>query len=198
MILAIETAGYACSVALVDGRQLIAEAHEDLRRGHAERLIPMLSSLPDGGRADAIVVGCGPGSFTGVRVGISAARALGLAWHVPVTGCNSLAFVAAEIMAMEAHLPGITIVMEGGHGEVFVQGFGADEAPLVSLNYAAAAVHLAGLMIAGNAAHRFQQDGVRASDARAASVRFLDAADRQLPPSPIYGRAPDAKPMAAP
>ena len=84
MILAIETAGFACSVALLDGPRLIAEAHEVLRRGHAERLIPMLSCLPDGGRADAIVVGCGPGSFTGVRVGIAAARVLGLAWHDPV------------------------------------------------------------------------------------------------------------------
>lgn len=198
MILAIETAGYACSVALLDGPRLIAEAHEVLRRGHAERLIPMLSSLPDGGRADAIVVGCGPGSFTGVRVGIAAARALGLAWHVPVTGCNSLALVAAEAMAMESSTPGITIVMEGGHGEVFVQGFGVDKAPLVSLSYADAEVHLAGLTIAGNAAHRFKHDDVRATDARAASVRFLEAADCQLPPSPTYGRSPDAKPMATP
>ena len=199
MILAIETAGFACSVALLDGRNLIAEAHEVLRRGHAERLIPMLASLPNGGRADAVVVGCGPGSFTGVRVGIAAARALGLAWNIPVTGCNSLALVAAEALALEPRVPGITIVMEGGHGEVFVQGFGGDEAPLCSLSYADAEVRLTGLQLAGNAAHRFSQDDrARAAAARAASIRFLDETDRQLPPRPMYGRAPDAKPMMLP
>ncbi|MBA3898514.1 MAG: tRNA (adenosine(37)-N6)-threonylcarbamoyltransferase complex dimerization subunit type 1 TsaB, partial [Sphingomonadaceae bacterium] len=54
MILAIETASAACSVALIDGSTIVAAAHEVVGRGHAERLLPMIAALPGGGRADAI------------------------------------------------------------------------------------------------------------------------------------------------
>ena len=85
-LLAIETATEACSVALFEDGQLRAHAHELVGRGHAERLIPMIGELPDRGRAETILVDCGPGSFTGVRVGLAAARGLGLAWAAPIHG----------------------------------------------------------------------------------------------------------------
>jgi tRNA threonylcarbamoyl adenosine modification protein YeaZ len=88
--LAIETAGTACSIALLDNDIIVAERHESVGRGHAERLIPWIAELPGGGRADRIIVGCGPGSFTGVRIGIAAARALGLGWGVAVMNLLSL------------------------------------------------------------------------------------------------------------
>ena len=75
MILVIDTATAACSVALLDGDRVFAERHEVVGRGHAERLVPMIAELPDGGRAEAILVDVGPGSFTGIRVGLAAARA---------------------------------------------------------------------------------------------------------------------------
>ncbi|MBC7985373.1 MAG: tRNA (adenosine(37)-N6)-threonylcarbamoyltransferase complex dimerization subunit type 1 TsaB, partial [Sphingomonadaceae bacterium] len=64
MLLVIDTATEACSVALFDGEALVAERHEMVGRGHAERLIPMIAELPGKGRADRILVDCGPGSFT--------------------------------------------------------------------------------------------------------------------------------------
>ena len=77
--LVIDTATRACSVALFDGKQLLAAQHEVIGRGHAERLLPLIAALPDNGKAEQIMVDVGPGSFTGIRVGVAAAKALGLA-----------------------------------------------------------------------------------------------------------------------
>ena len=86
--LVIDTATAACSVALIAGDQVIDRRHEVVGRGHAERLVPMIAELglggPGGGRAERILVDCGPGSFTGIRVGIAAARGLAIGWGVPV------------------------------------------------------------------------------------------------------------------
>jgi len=125
--LAIETATEACSVALFEGGELVASGYEVLGRGHAERLVPMISELPGKGRANRIVVSLGPGSFTGVRIGLAAARALGLAWQAEVCGYPTLALVAA--MARDAHPGPVTVCMTGGHGEWFVQEFGTDGMP---------------------------------------------------------------------
>src|SRR3546814_12928995 len=65
-------------------------------RGHAERLIPMIGDLLQGRRPGRILVDCGPGSFTGVRVGIAAARALALGWQVPVSAYSAMPLIAAS------------------------------------------------------------------------------------------------------
>ena len=64
-------------------------------RGHAERLLPMIEELLGGRRPTAILVDCGPGSFTGVRVGLAAAHGLAIGWRVPLAGYSSLALIAA-------------------------------------------------------------------------------------------------------
>jgi tRNA threonylcarbamoyl adenosine modification protein YeaZ len=151
--LAIDCATEACSAALFSDGALIEGRYEILGRGHAERLVPMIAELPDKGRAERIVVSLGPGSFTGVRIGLAAARALGLAWGAEVLGYPTLALVAA--MARQ-HNPGpVTVCMTGGHGEWFVQEFapnGHPERPLASLAPARAAELAAHGHVAGSQA----------------------------------------------
>lgn len=196
--LVIETATAACSVALIDAGAVVASAHEVVGRGHAERLLPMIAKLPDGGRADAILVDCGPGSFTGIRVGIAAARGLGLGWNVPVRGFSSLPLVAVAAFAADADLDRLAVVLEGGHGEVFMQPFARDPlvatADFASLPPAEAMARLDATAV-GNGV-RFLSEGGRERLPDAADVVLLPPALIDLPPRPIYGRAPDAKPMA--
>ncbi|MFM9853696.1 MAG: tRNA (adenosine(37)-N6)-threonylcarbamoyltransferase complex dimerization subunit type 1 TsaB [Sphingomonadaceae bacterium] len=199
LTLAIETAGAACSLALFDGTDLIAERHEVVGRGHAERLIPWIADFPDGGRADRIIIGCGPGSFTGVRIGVAAARALGLGWGIPVIGVSSLALIAAR--CDEASF---SVAVEGGHGEVFIQNF--SRSPLITTNAVVSlAPEQAGVLahdiIVGNGAARVVaargSGHARDGHARAAIARFLPNTQYLDAPRPIYGRAADAKPAYA-
>lgn len=179
----IETATTACSVALIDDGAVVASDAAVVGRGHAERLMPMIAALPDGGRADEIWVDCGPGSFTGIRVGIAAARGLGFGWAVPVRGFSSMALIAADWFARTGG-EAVTVVIEGGHGEVFVQPFAdnplRDVAPLLSVPRDAAVIV-----------------GPRAGDVPPDACNAVLLANAPLPARPIYGRSPDAKPMVA-
>ncbi|HEV2866248.1 MAG TPA: tRNA (adenosine(37)-N6)-threonylcarbamoyltransferase complex dimerization subunit type 1 TsaB [Allosphingosinicella sp.] len=202
MQLVIDSATASCSAALVGpGGELVDELHEVVGRGHAERLVPMIAELL-GGRAPAtILVDCGPGSFTGVRVGLSAAHGLAIGWGVPVFGYSSLALLAAASGATE-----VAAVMEAGHGELFVQAYAGDPlAPLgpeQSLRPAAAAETLGAELVVGSGAAALVaiRGYGRALNAlpRAADARLLPPALRRLSARPIYGRAPDAKPMIEP
>ena len=203
--LVIDTATAACSVALIEGDQLIAEFHEVVGRGHAERLMPMIAALPDGGRADAILADCGPGSFTGVRVGLAAARALALGWGVGVHGYSSMAVIAAAAAeAGDAAGASIGIALIGGHGELFVQRFAtAPVAALSALESLApdrAAAAIADTDVFGSGADQLvtARNTGSAHDRlpRAADARLLPALLTQLTPSPIYGRNADARPAA--
>jgi tRNA threonylcarbamoyladenosine biosynthesis protein TsaB len=202
-ILVIETAASACSVALIDHGSVLASVHEEVGRGHAERLIPMIASLPERGRANRILVDCGPGSFTGVRVGIAAARGLGLAWGIAVQGYSSLGLIAATADWEDADT--LAVAIAGGHGQLFVQRFSRDPmAPITataSLVPEKAAAALTDRIVAGNAAESLvalrgfgtAQPGALA----AAAVARMPASLLDLPAKPIYGRAPDAKPIAS-
>jgi tRNA threonylcarbamoyl adenosine modification protein YeaZ len=201
--LVIDSASEACSAALFDDAMLVDVRHEAIGRGHAERLVPLIAELKDGGRADAIAVGCGPGSFAGVRIGVAAARALALGWGVPVQGFSTLALVAAGAVAELAEAGGGLVVMEGGHGQWFVQPFAADLSPAAPLRslLPGEAVALESELVVGNRAEAFV---ARRGKGRALTLLPDARAFQALPaealfadPSPIYGRAPDAKPMAA-
>lgn len=202
MILAIDTATDACSVALLDGDDLIAERHEIIGRGHAEKLVPMIADLPDKGRANTILVDCGPGSFTGLRVGLATAKALGLGWSADVRGYSSLALMAAMAFAKSDTADRLAVTILGGHGEMFVQRFTKEPfgalTPLVSLTPEAAIEHIAEPLLVGNAAAALIElsgTGEALSiDPRAAETVRLPAACTSLPVTPLYGREPDARP----
>jgi len=201
--LVIDSATESCSVALIEDGILVAGECVVLGRGHAERLVPMIASLPGKGRADLVAVDIGPGSFTGIRVGLAAARALALAWGARLVGYESLWLMAA--MAQADH-PGaaVDVCMTGGHGEWFFQPFGADglpTAPLASLTPDEAIARSAAPIVAGNqaAAVALGKPGALALDLRPDARRYtlLSAAAFHADPRPSYGRAPDARLPAA-
>jgi tRNA threonylcarbamoyladenosine biosynthesis protein TsaB len=193
--LVIDTATRVCSVALFDGDQCIAGHHEIIGRGHAERLLPYIAALPELGRADQIAVNVGPGSFTGIRVGISAARALAFAWDAPCHGYNCLDLVAAMACQNNA----VDVIMTGGHGEYFFQQFGSDGLALsepCSLPIEEAAKKSVAPNITGDASALLRgltENKILHDHLPDARQWFRIAAHDPVEARPFYGRAPDAK-----
>lgn len=197
--LAIDSATEACSVALFDGEQLVAGECRVLGRGHAEQLVPMIAALPGRGRAQRIAVATGPGSFTGVRVGLAAARALAFAWNAELVGYPTLALIAAMARNTRGAQP-LAAVTTGGHGEWFVQRFdaaGQAAEDLASRKPADAARMIDEALIAGSQAQAFVD--LRGHGEALALLPdancFADLPKAALTSDvrPLYGRAPDAR-----
>jgi tRNA threonylcarbamoyladenosine biosynthesis protein TsaB len=198
MLLAFDTSTEACTAALFDGDgRLVDSRDERIGRGHAERLVPLLEDLLAGRRPDRIVVGVGPGSFTGIRVGIAAGHGLAIGWNCPVQGVSSLALLAAS-------LPGDgprAAAIRGGHGELFAQEFAgaplAAAAPLRNASAEALADEIASAAVIGSGAAALVEARGRgtASDGWPSAAMIPGLADdlTQLLPKPLYARAPDAR-----
>jgi tRNA threonylcarbamoyl adenosine modification protein YeaZ len=197
MILAFDTSTAACTAALFgEGGECIASADELIGRGHAERLVPMLGELLAERSPSRILVGVGPGSFTGIRVAIAAAHGLAIGWKAELVGFSSLALLAASSGADGE----VAAAMIGGHGELFVQQFDGELKPttvLLNLPPAAAAAAVTADTVAGPGAAAVMEARGRGRAVEAwpsaSNVLRLPQPLRNLPPAPVYARAPDAK-----
>jgi len=173
-----------------------------MARGHAERLVPMIDELLDGRKPRSIVVGVGPGSFTGLRVAVAAAHGLAIGWDAALAGMPSLALLAAS--APPGREP-LVAAMAGGHGELFVQSFA--RAPFAAVGEvanrspdAAAQTHSESLVVGSGAEALVAARGHGKALPLLPSARFamrLPPALRALPATPFYVRAPDARPKTA-
>ena len=205
MILAIDTSTGMCSTALILDGTVIDAREERIGRGHAERLVPMIEDLLGAHVPSHVLVSAGPGSFTGIRVGIAAAQGLSIGWQVPVTSFSSLALLAAAARDDAGGTDDITTVMQGGHGELFVQGYGGRTLSALdepaSLPPATAAARHDRAILAGPAADALAQAGASGTpftlDPLARHAALLPPPLTALTPTPLYVRPPDAKPKAA-
>src|SRR5262245_3043750 len=215
-VLALDTALAACAVAVFDTKVGILASHSaPMRRGHAEALLPLVEQvISESGLAfsdlDRIAVTVGPGSFTGLRVGVSAARAIALAAGKPAVGVTTLAAFAAPAIIVAQGTPVLSVV-DARNNQLYIQTFGegggAREARIASLTEALELAASGPVRIVGNGAALLASawppdrpppaaiDDGDAPDvqwvARLGATASLDAA-----PKPLYLRAPDARPQA--
>ena len=201
MILALDTSTAACTAALLSEHgEVIGSSNELIGRGHAERLVPMIAELVGERRPQRIIVGVGPGSFTGIRVGIAAAHGMAIGWGAQISGMSSLALLAAAAGAGQR----VAAAMAGGHGELFVQQFDASLeplSPLLNLPPAAAAAAIdAELAVGPGAAALVEARGwgeARDCWPSASHAFSLPLPLRSLAAAPVYARAPDAQVKSA-
>jgi tRNA threonylcarbamoyladenosine biosynthesis protein TsaB len=216
LILAIDTALDACAAGVLDTdtAKLIAQESQAMKRGHAEALMPLIARvIKQAGLAftalDRIAVTTGPGSFTGLRVGLSAARGIGLAANKPVVGLTTLTAYAAPVVGQNAGRPVISAI-DARHDQVYFQVVSGDGGSLMRprvapIEEALEASRFGAAHLVGNAARiladRWPADAPPPFkvDAQAAPdigwLAWLGAAvsPDTAPARPYYLRAPDAK-----
>jgi tRNA threonylcarbamoyladenosine biosynthesis protein TsaB len=218
LILAIDTALDSCAAAVLDtGAGVIAQESQAMKRGHAEALMPLLARVMKAAGTgfaalDRIAATTGPGSFTGLRVGLSAARGIALAAGKPVVGVTTLTAFAAPVVSENSEHPVISAI-DARHDHVYFQVLGGDGSSLIKptvapISEALEAARFGAPHLVGNAANiladrwpayapqPFKIDMQAAPDI--AWVAWLAAAvdPGVATPRPFYLRAPDAKPPA--
>jgi tRNA threonylcarbamoyladenosine biosynthesis protein TsaB len=218
-VLAIDTALAACSAAILDTEQdaIIAGETRMMERGHAEALVPLIAGVMAKAALafsdlDRIAVTVGPGSFTGLRVGISAARAIALAAGKPAVGVSTLAAYAAPWITQEDAVP-VVAAIDARHDHVYLQSFGAGGRTLVAASIVgvqeAARMANGNARLVGSAAQLLAAawpadkkppamvEPRPAPDVAWTARLGAAATEGSAPPRPLYLRAPDAKPQAA-
>ncbi|WP_342029745.1 tRNA (adenosine(37)-N6)-threonylcarbamoyltransferase complex dimerization subunit type 1 TsaB [Bosea vaviloviae] len=217
-ILAIDTALGACSACVLEAGQAEPLAIEQIamERGHAEALMPLVERVMkavEGGFAslDRVAVTVGPGSYTGLRVGISAARAIALAAGIPAIGVTTLAATAAPLIGRESGRV-IAAALDAKHGQVWFQALSSQGKPLVSLRQvnhrdAARAIGAGPVSLVGSAAMAVANeawaiglDALVLDESRAPDVTWVArlgmiADPQDAPPRPLYLKAPETTPQ---
>jgi tRNA threonylcarbamoyladenosine biosynthesis protein TsaB len=217
LILSIDTALDACAAAVLDTSAggLIARESQAMKRGHAEALMPLIARVMKASGVafaalDRVAATTGPGSFTGLRVGLSAARGIALAAGKPVVGVTTLTVFAAPIVSESSEHP-VVAAIDARHDHVYFQVLGGDGSSLVKPKVAPIAEALDAARfgaphLVGNAAkmiaERWPADApppLKINQQAApdiAWVAWLGAAvsPESSPARPYYLRAPDAKP----
>jgi tRNA threonylcarbamoyl adenosine modification protein YeaZ len=218
-VLAIDTALEVCAAAVLDTESAkVASESVPMLRGHAEALMPLIgrvmkqAELPFSA-LDRIAVTTGPGSFTGLRVGIAAARGIALAAGKPAVGLTTLATYAAPYIAADDKTA-VAVAIDARHRHVYLQVFGAGGRTLVPPRIASAAdaarmsavgvvrvVGTGATLLADAWPARETQPAV-VEDLRSPDIVWLGrlavaATETASGPKPLYLRAPDAQPQDA-
>ena len=209
-VLAFDCSTQACSVAVrIDGRSVVSR-RVPMARGQSEALLPMvIQALAEANLAwaDLTLIGVtvGPGTFTGVRIGLAAARGMALAGSVPLAGVTTTEAVANSVPAAERGGRTLVVAIDGKRADLFLQAFSEDLTalgqPIALLPEVAARQFPGPLLLAGDAVGRLfalrpdavlsQASGVPdpAIVAALAEARFLGGL--ALPPNPLYLRPAD-------
>jgi tRNA threonylcarbamoyladenosine biosynthesis protein TsaB len=217
LILAIDTALDACAAGVLDtgAGRLIARETQSMKRGHAEALMPLIGRvMAQAGvgfaALDRIAATTGPGSFTGLRVGLSAARGIALAAEKPVVGVTTLTAYAAPVVSAN-NQPPVIAAIDARHDQVYFQVVSGDGGALISPRVAPIAEALAASRfgaphLVGNAAallaERWPADAappVQVDMLPAPDITWVAWLGAAVNPEtafarPYYLRAPDAKP----
>jgi tRNA threonylcarbamoyladenosine biosynthesis protein TsaB len=219
-VLAIDTALEGCAAAVLDtGRGgIVASETLTMNRGHAEAVMPLIARIMDRSalefaELDRIAVTAGPGSFTGLRVGIAAARGIALAASKPAIGLSTLAGFAAPFIADDDSTH-VVAAIDARHDHVYLQVFGINGRTLVapriaSLRDAVRAALTGPARIVGSAAEmvaaawpKAAEPPLQVEQRGAPNIAWIArlgaaAAEGYGPPKPLYLRAPDAQPQDA-
>ncbi|RCL02858.1 MAG: Peptidase M22 glycoprotease [Candidatus Tokpelaia sp. JSC189] len=211
LILAIDTASVFCTTGLVSKNQLLAKASKNIGKRHAEYLMGQIIAVMDEARKDLsdidrISVNIGPGSFTGVRVGVSAARGLALALDKPAIGISTFEALAFETAKHYKNRP-ITIVLEAHRGALYIQDFDTNNhaihPPRIDTAEAIATTLSETTILPGSGTHKIAQQVFRPLTdttpiADIETYALLAARKKTFGKLvPLYMRAPDAKPQAS-
>ncbi|MBN8551723.1 MAG: tRNA (adenosine(37)-N6)-threonylcarbamoyltransferase complex dimerization subunit type 1 TsaB [Caulobacterales bacterium] len=202
-ILAIDTALGLCSAAVVDDGRVLASRSDPMQQGHQERLAPLVSEVMSEAELafaglDRIAVTVGPGSFTGLRVGLSFAKGLGVALNVPVVGLDSLLVLAASAPRCGVGLA----LIDARRGQAYVRRFEGARAtgpsaaltvPTLASNPAPDWVAGPGVGLVADIWPAAQVDARLAGDPVALARLAVGVDPAGHLPQPVYLRAPDAK-----